>query len=200
MMRLDVTPARPLTPTSSGHVRNALLKEHLNNLSVVPKCSVLRKGRGDNDKQCWQRCLFQGAADGPCPGALKMSLPRVWSVVCTQVRARAGAYLRPRGAYAARRQPRRRFYKAVPDEAVCPSDELVTARDPATAQRYATLELAYGASAEAIRAARWRLLRAYHPDRFPHDPDRARTAYALVQKLNEAHDELLNSLETRRDD
>lgn len=131
-----------------------------------------------------------------------MSLPRVWSAVCTQVWARAGAYLRQGGAYAARRQPGRRPYgKAVPDEAACPpADGLITARDPATAQRYATLELPYGAPAEAVRAARRRLLGAYHPDRFPHDPDRARTAYALVQKLNEAHDELLNTLETRRDD
>lgn len=126
-----------------------------------------------------------------------MSLPRVWSAVCTQVRARAGAYLRPGGAYAARRQPGRRPY----GKAACSTaDELVTARNPATAQRYATLELPYGAPAEEVRVARRRLLGAYHPDRFPHDPDRARTAYALVQKLNEAHDELLNILETRRDD
>lgn len=130
-----------------------------------------------------------------------MSLPRVWSAVCTQVRARAGAYLRPGGAYEARRQPGRRPYGKAAGKTVCaPADELVTARDPATAQRYATLELPYGAPAEEVRAARLRLLGAYHPDCFPHDPDRARTAYALVQKLNEAHDELLNTLETRRDD
>ncbi len=119
-----------------------------------------------------------------------MSLPRVWSAVCVQARARAGAYLRP-----ARRHHGR---GAAANEAAFPAAELTF--DPATAQYYAILELPYGASADEVRAARRLLLGACHPDRFPHDPDRALTAYALVQKLNEAHDELLNTLETRRDD
>lgn len=119
-----------------------------------------------------------------------MSLPRVWSAVCAQARARAGAYLRP-----ARRHHGR---GAAANEAAFPAAELTF--DPATAHYYAILELPYGASADEVRAARRLLLGACHPDRFPHDPDRAQTAYTLAQKLNEAHDELLDILEVGCDD
>lgn len=67
--------------------------------------------------------------------------------------------------------------------------------NPTLAEYYANLELPYGASREAVRAARRRLLSRYHPDRFANDPNKARLANDLVQRLNHAHDELLKHLE-----
>jgi len=67
--------------------------------------------------------------------------------------------------------------------------------DPTLAGLYANLELPYGADREAVRSARRRLLSRYHPDRFASNPDKARLANDLVQRLNHAHDELLKHLE-----
>jgi curved DNA-binding protein CbpA len=65
------------------------------------------------------------------------------------------------------------------------------------ADYYANLELPYGAGAEAVRAARRRLVKRYHPDRFVTDEAKAQTAHLLVQNLNVAHDELLHYLARR---
>ena len=67
--------------------------------------------------------------------------------------------------------------------------------DPMLAGYYANLELPYGADREAVRSARRRLLSRYHPDRFMNEPDKARLANDLVQRLNHAHDELIKHLE-----
>lgn len=67
--------------------------------------------------------------------------------------------------------------------------------NPTLAGYYANLELPYGASREAVRSARRRLLSRYHPDRFANDPNKARLANDLVRRLNHAHDELIKHLE-----
>ena len=54
-------------------------------------------------------------------------------------------------------------------------------------QYYAALELPYGASFEEIKAAYKRLIKQYHPDRFPNDPDKHKAAVELSQKLNLAY-------------
>jgi DnaJ-domain-containing protein 1 len=54
-------------------------------------------------------------------------------------------------------------------------------------QNYAALELPYGASFEEIKAAYKRLIKQYHPDRFPNDPDKHKAAVELSQKLNVAY-------------
>jgi DnaJ-domain-containing protein 1 len=54
-------------------------------------------------------------------------------------------------------------------------------------QYYAALELSYGASFEEIKVAYKRLIKQYHPDRFPNDPDKHKAAIELSQKLNIAY-------------
>lgn len=66
------------------------------------------------------------------------------------------------------------------------------------AEYYANLELPYGAPAEAVKTARRRLLKAYHPDRFACDFEKVDVAEQLVKTLNRAHDELLRHLEGER--
>ena len=54
-------------------------------------------------------------------------------------------------------------------------------------QYYAALELPHGASFEEIKAAYKRLIKQYHPDRFPNDPEKHKAAIELSQKLNIAY-------------
>ncbi|MDA1093549.1 MAG: hypothetical protein O3A25_09825 [Acidobacteria bacterium] len=67
-------------------------------------------------------------------------------------------------------------------------------QDPALASLYANLELPYGADASAVRNARRRLLRRYHPDLHSANREARRTATLVAQGLNHAHDELVRRL------
>jgi hypothetical protein len=69
--------------------------------------------------------------------------------------------------------------------------------DPTLAGYYANLELPYGAGLDAVREARRRLLKRYHPDVHAVDPVRRQTATQLAQGLNQAHDELVRRLERK---
>ncbi len=74
------------------------------------------------------------------------------------------------------------------------SDVAPQTQDPTIASFYANLELPYGADVEAVREARRRLLRRYHPDLHSSDPEKKRTATRVAQGLNRAHDELVGRL------
>ena len=80
-----------------------------------------------------------------------------------------------------------------------PADRLrqEAAQDPTLARYYANLELPYGADIEAVREARRRLLKRYHPDLQSAGPAKKRTATAVAQGLNRAHDELLRRLDRK---
>ncbi len=67
--------------------------------------------------------------------------------------------------------------------------------DPELAGYYANLELPYGADLEAVRRARKRLMRKYHPDLHGADPQRQRVATELVKGLNLAYEGLRGHLE-----
>jgi len=69
--------------------------------------------------------------------------------------------------------------------------------DPKLAGYYANLELPYGSDIDAVREARRRLLRRYHPDLHSTNPERRRTSTELTQGLNSAHDELVSWLERK---
>ncbi len=69
-----------------------------------------------------------------------------------------------------------------------------TPQDPTLARYYANLELPYGAGLDAVREARRRLLKRYHPDLHSADPGRRHTATQVTQGLNHAHDELVSRL------
>jgi hypothetical protein len=69
-----------------------------------------------------------------------------------------------------------------------------TPQDPTLARYYANLELPYGAALDAVREARRRLIKRYHPDLHSTDPGRRRTATQVTQGLNHAHDELISHL------
>ena len=71
-------------------------------------------------------------------------------------------------------------------------------QDPVLARAYANLELPYGADLDAVRQARRRLLRRYHPDLHAADPERKQTATRLAQGLNGAHDELVKRLDRKQ--
>lgn len=60
---------------------------------------------------------------------------------------------------------------------------------------YANLELPIGAPLGEVKAAYRRLMRRYHPDRHQNDPDRARAANELAQRLREAYEGLTRHLE-----
>ena len=74
----------------------------------------------------------------------------------------------------------------------------VPSRDPELTQYYANLELPYGAGIDAVREARRRLLKRYHPDLHSADPEKKRTATQLAQGLNRAHDELVSRLDRKQ--
>ena len=74
----------------------------------------------------------------------------------------------------------------------------VQTQDPELARCYANLELPYGAGIEAVREARRRLLKRYHPDLHSTDPEKKRTATQLAQGLNGAHDELVSRLDRKQ--
>ena len=73
----------------------------------------------------------------------------------------------------------------------------VLSRDPELTRYYANLELPYGAGIDAVREARRRLLKRYHPDLHSADPEKKQTATLLAQGLNRAHDELVSRLDRK---
>lgn len=76
-------------------------------------------------------------------------------------------------------------------------DQPPPGQDARIAQFYANLELPYGADIEAVKKARKRLLRQYHPDRFHGADADSRVAQELTQEINRAHDELVKWLKNR---
>ena len=52
---------------------------------------------------------------------------------------------------------------------------------------YAVLEVEPGASFAQIKAAYRRLMKKYHPDKFPQDAERRNAAEAVARRLNEAY-------------
>ena len=74
----------------------------------------------------------------------------------------------------------------------------VPSRDPELTRYYANLELPDGAGLDAVREARRRLLKRYHPDLHSADPEKKRTATQLAQGLNRAHDELVSRLDRKQ--
>ncbi len=74
----------------------------------------------------------------------------------------------------------------------------VSPQDPELTRYYANLELPYGADINAVREARRRLLKRYHPDLHSADPEKKQTATQLAQGLNRAHDELVSRLDRKQ--
>ena len=74
----------------------------------------------------------------------------------------------------------------------------VSTRDPELTRYYANLELPYGAGIDAVREARRRLLKRYHPDLHSADAEKKQTATQLAQGLNRAHDELVRRLDRKQ--
>ena len=81
--------------------------------------------------------------------------------------------------------------------AAAPRARGAPARNPELTRYYSNLELPYGAGVGAVREARRRLLKRYHPDLHSSDPEKRRTATQLSQGLNRAHDELVNRLDRK---
>lgn len=52
---------------------------------------------------------------------------------------------------------------------------------------FANLDLQFGASLEAARAAHRKLIRAYHPDRHAANPDKYRIATQITQRVNHSY-------------
>ena len=59
---------------------------------------------------------------------------------------------------------------------------------------YANLELPFGAPLDEVNQAYRRLMRQYHPDRYPDDPARRQLATQLTQKLTRAYNEIKQEL------
>ena len=74
----------------------------------------------------------------------------------------------------------------------------VPAPAPDLTRYYANLELPDGAPIDAVREARRRLLKRYHPDLHSADPEKKQVATELAQGLNRAHDELVSRLERKQ--
>ena len=74
----------------------------------------------------------------------------------------------------------------------------ISSQDPELTRYYANLELSYGADIDAIREARRRLLKRYHPDLHSADPEKKQIATQLAQGLNRAHDELVRRLDRKQ--
>ncbi len=91
-------------------------------------------------------------------------------------------------------------YQEVGEHEAAHREVFFAEQDAVLAGYYANLELPYGASAKAVKAARRRLLKVYHPDRFARDPDKTEVAAQLVKTLNQAHDELLHWLQREHHD
>ena len=133
-------------------------------------------------------------------------LGRVGALLRSELSARLSA--RPWVASARRRRDRpsdatRERGRTVGDdtgsrpEAATARGQGIPAQDPELMRYYANLELPYGADIEAVRGARRRLLRRYHPDLHSADPEKKRTATQLAQGLNRAHDELVRRLDRK---
>ena len=66
------------------------------------------------------------------------------------------------------------------------------------AQYYAQLEVPFGADLTEVKSAYRRLMRKYHPDRYPNDPQKAAMATELTQKLAQAYREIEAALREKR--
>ncbi|MBI5482586.1 MAG: J domain-containing protein [Deltaproteobacteria bacterium] len=66
------------------------------------------------------------------------------------------------------------------------------------AELYQQLEVPIGADLTEVKASYRRLMRKYHPDRYPNDPQRAATATELTQRLAQAYRELEAALRDTR--
>jgi DnaJ-domain-containing protein 1 len=118
---------------------------------------------------------------------------------------RVGALLRSELGARVRRRPtvHRTPGRTVRDDARSHGDPATAERrgapapDPELTRYYANLELPYGAPIDAVREARRRLLKRYHPDLHSADPEKRRTATQLAQGLNRAHDELVSQLDRK---
>ena len=69
--------------------------------------------------------------------------------------------------------------------------------DPALAQCYARLEVAYGAGLAEIRAAWKRLVRQHHPDLHEADPERKLLEAEMIKEVNSSYEELKRRLKQR---
>ncbi len=115
------------------------------------------------------------------------------------VRQRVDSVRRPRRPAANREQGRTvRDDARSRGEAAAAGRRGVPSRDPELTRYYANLELSYGAGIDAVREARRRLLKRYHPDLHSADPEKKRTATQLAQGLNRAHDELVSRLDRKQ--
>ncbi len=86
-------------------------------------------------------------------------------------------------------EPRARF--DFEDEDYEPPVTSANDRESAEIRRYyANLELPIGATLPEVKAAYRRLMRRYHPDRHQTDPERAKAANELAQRLREAYEGL----------
>ncbi|TDI25201.1 MAG: hypothetical protein E2P06_05480 [Acidobacteria bacterium] len=132
----------------------------------------------------------------------------IFGRVSALLRSELGARLNVRGWVAGVRRPRRRAAnweqgRTVRDdtrsrgEAAPAGARGVPAQDPELARYFANLELSYGADIDAVREARRRLLKRYHPDLHSADPEKKQTATQLAQGLNHAHDELVRRLDRK---
>ncbi|MCS7019189.1 MAG: J domain-containing protein [Cytophagales bacterium] len=54
-------------------------------------------------------------------------------------------------------------------------------------RHYQTLEVQPGAHFEQIKASYKALIKKYHPDRFPNEPDKQKTAIEITQRINTAY-------------
>ena len=115
------------------------------------------------------------------------------------VRAWAAGVRRPRRP-AANREPGRpaRDDTTSRGGAAAAGGRGVSSRDPELTRYYANLELPYGAGVDAVREARRRLLKRYHPDLHSADPEKKQIATQLAQGLNRAHDELVSRLDRKQ--
>ena len=105
---------------------------------------------------------------------------------------------RPRRPAASREQGRTgRDDTRARGEAAAAGGRGVPAQDPELTRYYANLELPYGAGIDAVREARRRLLKQYHPDLHSADPEKKQIATQLAQGLNRAHDELVSRLDRK---
>ncbi len=52
---------------------------------------------------------------------------------------------------------------------------------------YQALEVQPGATFEQIKAAYKLMVKKYHPDRFPNEPDKQKTAIEIIQRINIAY-------------
>ncbi len=64
---------------------------------------------------------------------------------------------------------------------------------------YDRLNCPHGADLEAVRLSWKRLMKKYHPDRFPHDREKREEATGKAARINAAYHELENYLQAGKD-